>query len=1021
MQSHPDSRWITTTCFTNCGGSQCLLQVELRNGEIQRIKSDDVGEDSMACPQVRACGRGYSLKQQLYSRARVRYPMKRKHWQPGGGRKELRGRDEWVRMSWDEALDLVAGEFLRIREEHGNEAILELGGHLSGLINAFGGAARSWGSQSLGTWQATGPMVGLSSGGPSSHNDRTDVENCELIVMWGSNPTWSSHGNAMCHYLSAKRKGTRFVFVDPYFNDSAMVLADQWIPVRPGTDHALALGMAHVLLSEDDPETNPLIDWDFLDRCTVGFDREHMPPGADADESFRDYLLGAADGLPKSPEWASRICGVPVPVIRDITYRIAKTRKTGLVTAWAPARTHNADSWPQMFMTLGCMTGHLGESGRMTAVSAHGGAGSGGGALWGPGDLGGSHGPGNPLRIAINHSELWDAVLEGWYTSGPDEQRPIDIQAIVHAGGSALNQRPGLVKGIQAHRKVEFVLTQNIVLDTCAAYSDVVLPVTMGWERAGGLSGSREHIVWSEPVLDPPSEARDDAWIAENLAKRLGLPAEPPPSPSRAQQVYKPIAGAWILTEDGETREPLFTITSEDLDDLGVAGPPQSGRLSFREFRQKGIHRIPRARGDAHTYIAFEEFRRDPAAHPLGTETGKFEIHCQRLSTLVGEKGFSTVRSIPAYRRAMEGYEDAFSDWDRGTRGPFPLQLVTPHDIARTHSTLDDIDWLREQYGHCLLTNALDAEERGLSEGDVVIVSSRHGRVLRPVHITNRVMPGVVLLGEGVWPDFAAGDEIDTAGSTNVLNGAVPTGQGHVGWNTCNVEVARYDGPLALSRSKPVDLERGVRPQWAPPSALAEVPEAARPRRRQLGFFFDSAACTGCKTCVFACKAKDDSPVGVSRRWVAFFEEGSWERPAGPDGTPTPQGLTAYALSLSCLHCEEPRCREACPEGAVLKREDGIVLIDQSKCTGCSQCEEGCPYGLISLDARTKTASKCDLCVDLLDQNEAPACVAACPMRALDVGWLDDLETRHSCEQRRGVLPNAELTRPAILLALRDR
>ena len=126
----------------------------------------------------------------------------------------------------------------------------------------------------------------------TSHNDRLDLRNSQLIVIWGGNSAWSAQGNAMSFYREAKKAGAKFIIIDPIYNDTAMVLADEWIPIRPGTDHTLALGIAYTLLTEDDPATNPLIDWDFLNRCTVGFDKDHMPEGADPSMNFKDYVLG---------------------------------------------------------------------------------------------------------------------------------------------------------------------------------------------------------------------------------------------------------------------------------------------------------------------------------------------------------------------------------------------------------------------------------------------------------------------------------------------------------------------------------------------------------------------------------------------------------------------------------------------------------------------------------------------------------------------------------------------------------
>ena len=281
-QAASEGEWITAACWHNCGGQRCLLKAQVVDGVVQRVKTDDTHPDTADYPQLRACARGRSQQQQVFGADRLKYPMKRKNWEPGGGKKELRGRDEWVRISWDEALDIYASELQRIKDKYGNESILALGGTMGRTLTLFGGAVGTWGTTSWGTWYYTGPMIGLGDGlNATSNNDRLDMRNSNLIVIWGGNPAWSSQGNSMKFYFDAKQAGAKFLFLDPYYNDTAMILADEWVPVRPGTDHALALGMAHTLIVEDDPVANPLIDWDFLNRCTVGFDKDHLPEGTD--------------------------------------------------------------------------------------------------------------------------------------------------------------------------------------------------------------------------------------------------------------------------------------------------------------------------------------------------------------------------------------------------------------------------------------------------------------------------------------------------------------------------------------------------------------------------------------------------------------------------------------------------------------------------------------------------------------------------------------------------------------------
>ena len=791
-------QWVTAACWHNCGGHRCLLKAYVVDGVVQRLKTDDTHPDSVDYPQNRACARGRSQRQQVFGADRLKYPMKRKNWAPGGGNKELRGKDEWVRISWDEALDILASETKRVKEKYGNESILSMGGEVNRTLTLFGGSTGTWGTTSWGTWYYTGPMTGLGDGlNVTSHNDRMDLRNSQLVVMWGANPAWSSQGNPTYYYLAAKKAGAKFIFIDPLYNDSAMILGDEWVPIRPATDHALALGMAHTLLVEDDPKTNPLIDWDFLNRCTVGFDKDHMPKDADPKDNFKDYVLGTYDGQPKSADWAAQICGVAPDKIRALAREIARTKRVALLTGWAPARVNSVDSWPQMFMTIGCMTGHIGQPGRMTGVSCWEKSANGGPNLVNPGGAGVPGVGDNPVKTVINNNELWDAVLNGKYTAGYKSVKPINIQMIYHSSGSALNQKVGLVKGIQAHRKVEFVVTQTHFLNSNAKYSDLVLPVTTMWEREGTIRGNREQVIWAGQVTQPLYEAKDDIWIARELGKRLGLDAAKIDPMPLKQQVFNQIAGTKVAKADGSGTENLVTITDADIAALGVTGKPQQGRITLKEFEAQGAYQVERKPGDKLGYIALEAFRKDPEKNPLKTDSGKLEIYCKQIVEFVKNSGFDEIRPIPAYRKVVEGYEDTFKDWEKRVKGDFPLQLYTIHYRRRTHSVFDNLPWLREAFPQEFIMNPRDAEARGIQNGDIVKITSRHGSVIRPVFVTERITPGVVTLGEGAWSDMDEANGVCRAGATNTLNGAIPTGQGHQGWNSCNVQVVKYDKPLA--------------------------------------------------------------------------------------------------------------------------------------------------------------------------------------------------------------------------------
>ena len=795
-----EGKWVTAACWHNCGGHRCLNKAYVVDGVVVRQKTDDTHPDSPDFPQNRGCSRGRSQRHQAFGADRIKYPMKRKNWEPGGGKKELRGKDEWVRISWDEALTIVANEIIRIQAKYGPGSIVSMGSEINRTLTLFGGYTDVWGSTSWGTWLDSGPILGLGDGLTiTSHNDRIDMRNSQVIVIWGENPAWSTQGNAMYFFQAAKKAGAKFIFVDPLYNDSASILADEWIPIRPATDHAMLLGMAHTLITEDTPG-NPLIDWDFLNRCTVGFDKDHMPQGVDTKENFKDYVLGTYDGVPKTAEWASDICGVDPQRIRQLAREIGMNTRAALLTGWSVARVNNADAWPQMFMTLGCMTGHIGKPGHSTGVSCWEKAGNGGPNLVDAGGTGLPSAGTNPVKSRLNNNELWDAIINGKYTNGYKDIKDVNIQMIYHGGtGSALNQKVGMVKGIQAHRKVELVVSHSHFLTSNSKYADIVLPVTTQWERWGYIKGNREVLIWASQVTPPLYEAKDDIWIAAEIAKRLGVDATKVDPMPLAQQVMNQIKGAQVTKEDGKTREPLVTITAEDVKALAAQGvkiEAQTGRIPLSEFREVGQYQVARKPGDKLGFIAFEAFRQDPVKNPIKTATGKFEIYSKAHADFIKSKGWTEIAPIPTYNKATEGYEDTFADWKKKIKGEFPLQLVTIHYRRRSHSIFDNIPQLREVYPQEFMINPADAAARGLKLGDIALIRSRHGKVIRPVFVTERLMPGTVMLGEGAWAELDDATGIDKAGATNILNGAIPTGQGHQGWNSCNVQVEKYNGTL---------------------------------------------------------------------------------------------------------------------------------------------------------------------------------------------------------------------------------
>ncbi len=180
----------------------------------------------------------------------------------------------------------------------------------------------------------------------------------------------------------------------------------------------------------------------------------------------------------------------------------------------------------------------------------------------------------------------------------------------------------------------------------------------------------------------------------------------------------------------------------------------------------------------------------------------------------------------------------------------------------------------------------------------------------------------------------------------------------------------------------------------------------------QLAFHFDASACSGCKTCQVACKDKHNSPMGV--RWRRVYEVcgGEWTK----QGAAWVPDLKAYHISMACNHCQEPICLDACPNKAIIKNEQGVVLINYDRCMGCRYCEWTCPYGALQFDQQQKVMTKCNFCADYLEEGKAPSCVSACPMRVLGFGELEELQKLHGVNNEDFPLPKEHYTKPALII-----
>ena len=721
-------RMIRTGCPShNCGG-RCLLRVFVKDGVITRIEGDDRPGDSVADPQLRACVRGRAYRHRQYHPDRLQYPMKR----VGN-----RGDGKFERISWDEAASRVAREILRIRDHYGNAALYVpygTGGYsqLTGrqtaqrLLNCVGGFLGFYNSYSWACISAATPTV---YGTAITGNQRQDWLNTKYFLMWGWNPAETRDGTNTEYFVRlARERGARTVCVDPRMTPSAVSLADEWVPVRPGTDTGMMSAMAYVMITEG------LTDRDFVRAHCVGFDAAQMPPGCEAEESYKDYILGTRDGVAKTPDWAEPITGVPRATIARIAREYATAKPAVLYQGYGMQRRAYGEQVVRAGCVLAAITGNVGIPGGW----------AGGIALQAP-----DGGPSwlvfptgkNPIK-AIIPSFLWTEAVTRGKGMGPDDgvvgadRLDTNIKLIYAVASNCLvNQHANINRTagiLRDENRVELIVVQDNFLTPTGRFADILLPACTQFETWGVEDGWKygDEVLLMPKVVEPPFETKSDYAICAEVAEKLGV---------RDAYTEGLDERGWVGRALDRYRETRF---------------PRLPSLDAFEASNAGVYSVPVTK----PAVAFEDFRRDPEGHPLPTLSGKIEIFSKALADL----GRPDV--VPAVPKYIREWESPFGPEAEA----YPLQAIGHHSLSRVHSTHDNVDWLNEAFPQRVFINPVDAAARGLTDGDSVRVFNGRGAIVLPCRVTNRIMPGVVDIPQGAWwtPD---GDGVDRRGSINLL------------------------------------------------------------------------------------------------------------------------------------------------------------------------------------------------------------------------------------------------------------
>ncbi len=830
--------------FTNCLISG-PVSVYVNNGKITRIRPLQIDKQDLKPWTIESNGKKFSppkkikvnryimaARTQIYSKDRILYPMKRVDFDPAGNRHhETRGKSGYVRISWDEALNIVSSEMKRIREKYGPSAIgaLDQDHHNWGIVGyRFGGYFRffntigftevlhnpdSWEGWHWGATHVYGFYWRL---GMSEQNDLLEdaLKNSEVIVYWAIDPDTTCaaycgmESNIWWQWL--KESGKKQIFIDPFCNYTASIMADKWIPLRPGTDAALALGIAYVWIKEN------TYDKDYISKRTIGF------------EEFSDYVTGKKDGRPKTTKWAEEITGISHRTIEALAQEWASKRTmfvgSGLGGACRAAYGHE---WARLCVLLQAMQG-LGKPGVNLWGNENGAPHNCNVFFPGYADLDGMMSftraakkkAINPVEQRLYRILLPDSILkdkvewmgEGFCGQSIEQQfkkfvYPMpgysEIKMLYRYGGPSLGtmtEGNKMVKMFQSP-KLDIVVTQDCWWHTETRFADIILPACTNLERndiaefgeTGGYvkwnsSGCNyQVVVLEQKCIDPLGESKSDYWIFSQLAKRLGV---------------------WDEFSDGGKSEEDWIKAYFDISDL-----PKY--ISWEEFKKKTYYVIPLQDNYKSTPALRWFYEGRPCdtsdsnnpklgtdkAHELGTLSGKIEFVSESLKKFTPDD--KERAPLPQYIPSWEGHTSELAK-------QYPLQLITPHPRYTFHSHFDkEGSWVNHIPGHRIPNNGYyywtvrihpkDAEARKIKTGDIIRLYNDRASVLGGALVTERIRPGVIhsYCSSGKYDPVEPGKpySMDRGGCMNMLTSDRLMSKNVPGMspNSCLIEIEKWD------------------------------------------------------------------------------------------------------------------------------------------------------------------------------------------------------------------------------------
>ncbi|MGI2259841.1 molybdopterin-dependent oxidoreductase [Shewanella sp. GXUN23E] len=698
-----------------------------------------------------------------FSDTRILYPMVRKSYlaDPLGDTKpHLRGKEPFVRVDWNTAIALTSMAIARTINKYGNEAIFSAsydGWSHAGIMrpqtlqgrffNLIGGQSACAGDYSAGASEVLLPHI---VGDLEVYSPQTAWQviekNTELMLFVGCDPFKCNRVEFRVadhsmhkHWQDFANKGIRFISINPQQTESDKGLGSEMMHIRPNTDTALFTAMSFHLLDKG------LYDKAYLDKYTTGADK------------YIAYLQGKDDGVPKTPEWASTITGIPAAQIESLAELIV-SKKTEICAGWSLQRAQHGEMVHWAIINFAAMAGKIGKPGEGFGLSWH--YGNGGMPVSGKKmPVGLSQGR-NPVKTrcpVVLISEMLQNPGSTYTRNGETLTFP-NVKLVYTAGNNLLSHQQNTNELIQAlNDHVETFICQDAWWCASARYADIVLASTTTLERNDLTSGgtySNNKIYAMRQAIKPMGDAMNDYDIFSSLAFMFNV-------------------------------QEAYTGGKSYMEHLKTAYKNSDATESFDSFWKKGITELATP-ASADNFVRHGEFYQDPVKNPLHTPSGKIEMYSETIA------GFN-LPDCPPMPQWL-----APTEW-LGNASPGQLHVLSPHPWMRLHSQMANADVNKyecvdgRQY---VLVNAEDAKERGVKAGDLVEIYNDRGALLAGVKVADNVMRGVIYIHEGAWLQKDSKGRCNS-GAINILTSARPSSglsQGNTA-NTCLAWMKKCDDP----------------------------------------------------------------------------------------------------------------------------------------------------------------------------------------------------------------------------------